>query len=137
MTRYDWNETARGLAGFVQKFRFLIERGVVPLQVENEREPEEANRILFGVFGRGDEDLDSEGHEAEMVRQQLQEERGLHELGFGLSGDGSTWAMLIGADPAQYQTRAGQTLHKELMKVFLENAVCRAALEETVNPQLT
>ncbi len=130
MKTYDWNETARGLAGFVQKFRFLVQRGVVPLQVETE-EPVRRDEfpLLFGVFG---EEAGLEHQEAESIRQQLQEDPGLHELGFGVSGDGSTWAMLIGADQTRYHTEAGRALQRELLKVFLEDAVNRAAILEAV-----
>jgi hypothetical protein len=126
MTAYDWNETARGLAGFVGKFRFIVERGVVPLQLENDDAAPRRGSLLFGVFGKDDEDGTSGHREAENVRNQLHGDPALHELGFGTSGDGATWAMLIAADKTQFNTLAGQALQKELLKISLEEAVQRA-----------
>jgi hypothetical protein len=134
MTGYDWNETARGLAVFVQKFRFLIERGVVPLQVERGRVNQAGDErcLLFGVFGTDREEAGVEHCEAEAVRHQLREDPDLHELGFGVSSDGATWAMLVAADQAHYQTAAGRALQRELLKISLEDAVQRAGSMEAL-----
>ena len=75
MITYNWNESARGLAGFVQKFRFLVERGVVPLQVEREPSGKGSNdeALLFGVFGN--DEGGAQHREADAVRQHLHDEQ--------------------------------------------------------------
>jgi hypothetical protein len=135
MTGYDWNETARGLAGFVQKFRFLIQRGVVPLQVESEPGNQAGGCLLFGIFGTDREEAGFEHCEAGAVRHELQDDPALHELGFGVSGDGATWAMLIATDQSHYQTGAGRALQRELLRIFLEDAVQRAGSMDTLSAQ--
>jgi hypothetical protein len=126
MSRYDWDKTATGLAGFVQKFRFLVQRGVVPLQIEKEPVDVEADEhaLLFGIFGT--DQGGTEHPEAEAVRHHLHDDPALHELGFGLSRDGATWAMLIGAEQTHFQTAAGRACQRELLKISLEDAVQRA-----------
>jgi hypothetical protein len=133
MTGYDWNETARGLAGFVQKFRFLVQRGVVPLQVEKKHAQREVDEdsLLFGVFGN--DEGGAEHREAEAVRNHLHDDPTLHELGFGVSGDGATWAILIAAEQTHYQTAAGRACQRELLKISLEDAVNRAGSLEAVH----
>jgi hypothetical protein len=133
MTRIDWNETAKGLAGFVQQFRFLVERGVVPLQFEGEPHPSshiphpshDERPLVFGIFGKDDEDREYD--EAEAVRNHLLEEPALQELGYGVSPDGTTWAMLIAAEKEHCETAAGRALQQELLKIHLDDVICHVA----------
>jgi hypothetical protein len=124
MSRYDWNKAATGLASFVQKFRSLVQRGVVPLQIEKEAMEREIDEhaVLFGIFG-----TDQGGPEhLEVIRHHVHEDPALRELGFGVSGDGATWAMLIGAEQTHFRTAAGRACRRELLKISLEDAVQRA-----------
>jgi len=131
MDRRDWNETARCFAEYVNNFRTLVERGATALQFvhasaegDNDAWTEDMPLVL-GVFGNDNESGYRALQEIELVRQELEEES-LHELGFGTSGDGVTWALLIAPDLSPCQTQIGRVFRKEMLKAFLEDIVWRA-----------
>jgi hypothetical protein len=130
MNWYDWNETAKGLATQVRKSQITVERGAVPLRLvdESARPPRfiEDGPLVLGVFGNDNYLADRKARrEVELLRQRLKETEA-RELGFGMSEDGLTWALLVGADRNRYKTGPGRALQRELLKVFLEDAVWHA-----------
>ncbi len=81
---------------------------------------------VVGVFGNDNYLADAKARrEVQLIRQQLRE-TDAQEVGFGLSKDGFSWALLVRVNDTRYQTAPGKTLQKELLKVFLEDAVSRA-----------
>jgi hypothetical protein len=127
MTRYSWNETASGLAHQVRESYFHIERGVVPLRFVDDsvtppRFVDDAPLVL-GVFGNdnylGD---DRTRYEVAIIRTRLAD-LGAQEMGFSISADGCSWALLVGVDKERYQTQTGKTLQKELLRASLEHAL--------------
>jgi hypothetical protein len=130
MTWYDWNETARGLARQVRQFPTTVERGAVPLRLldESTRPPRfvDDGPLVLGVFGNDAYLADERArHAVAWLRQRLKDTEA-RELGFGVSDDGQTWALLVGTDKSRYKTAAGQRLQRELLKVFLDEAVWQA-----------
>jgi len=130
MNWYDWNETARGLARQVRQCRITVERGAVPLRLVDEttKPPRfiDDGPLVLGVFGNDNYFTDAKARRTvELLRQRLKEGEG-RELGFGVSEDGLTWALLVGADRNRYQTAMGRALQRELLKVFLEDALWNA-----------
>jgi hypothetical protein len=130
MTQYSWNETANGLARQVRKTYAFVKRGVVPLRfVDDSVSPPrfvDDAPLVVGVFGN-DSYLwdDKTRREVDMVRERLKE-MPVEEMGFGLSDDGHTWALLVGTDHGRYQTKAGRVMQKELLKALLEQTVWNA-----------
>jgi hypothetical protein len=127
MNWYDWNETAKGLAKQVRHSQIAVERGAVPLRLvdETSKPPRfvDDGPLVLGVFGNDNYLADYKARRAvELLRQQLKHSEG-RELGFGISEDGLTWALLVGADRNRYKTAPGRALQRELLKAFLEDAV--------------
>jgi hypothetical protein len=130
MNWYDWNETAKGLAHQMRQRPITVERGAVPLRLVDETlkppRPVEDGPLVLGVFGNDNYVADLKARRAvELVRQRLKDGEA-RELGFGISEDGQTWALLVGADKNRYQTATGRLLQRELLKVFLEDALANA-----------
>jgi hypothetical protein len=130
-TQYSWTETANGLAQQVHTSYSFVERGVVPLRlVDDSVQPPrlvDDAQLVVGVFGNdnylGD---DKTRKEVEHVRTQLRHLPDITEIGFGLSTDGQTWALLVATDKDRYHTKAGQVFQKELLKAALEQVVWSA-----------
>src|SRR5438445_329946 len=130
MNWYDWNETAKGLARQVRQSRTAVERGAVPLRLvdESTRPPRfiEDGPLVLGVFGNDGYVTDTKSRrQVEYLRQRLADVEA-HELGFGISEDGRTWALLVGAERDRYHTVVGKALQRELLRGFLEDAVWSA-----------
>jgi hypothetical protein len=108
----------------------MVERGALPLRLVDEttKPPRtvEDGPLVLGVFGNDCYLTDAKARrEVELLRQRLKDAEA-RELGFGVSEDGRTWALLVGVDRNRYQTEAGRGLQRELLKVFLEEAVWHA-----------
>src|SRR5947199_4897070 len=121
---------ATDLATHVRQNWCFIPRGAVPVRLVEET----AGRLQFvddgdavvGVFGNDNYLADAKARrEVQLIRQQLRE-TDAQEVGFGLSQDGFSWALLVRVNDARYRTPPAKTLQKELLKVFLEDAVSRA-----------
>lgn len=121
---------ATDLATHVRQNWCFIPRGAVPVRLVEEN----AGRLHFvdeggavvGVFGNDNYLADSKARrEVQLIREQLRETDG-REVGFGVSQDGFSWALLVRVNDSRYHTEAGKTLQKELLKVFLEDAVSQA-----------
>ena len=143
MTQHNWNATAKGLAEYVQQFRLFIQRGAVPVHIDYEQPAfgEDDSPLVVGVFGN-DQALGALANdEVEIIRQGLTEltsEESLQELGFAVSEEGSTWAMLVG-ERMHLLTNAGKTFRMELLKSFLEDLVWNAwqQVTERLTPEQT
>jgi hypothetical protein len=51
---------------------------------------------------------------------------GARDLGFGLSPDGLSWAIILRIDNRRYQTAAGRAFYAELVRAEVEEEVERA-----------
>jgi hypothetical protein len=82
--------------------------------------------MVGAVFGNDNYMADGNTRrEVDLVRQELAH-HGVTELGFGLTPDGSTWALLASPEKDPYQTAAGKAFHLELFRIFLDDAVQQA-----------
>jgi hypothetical protein len=127
MARYCWNETAGGLAQQVHQTYAHVERGVVPLRFldESVTPPRfiEDGPLVVGVFGNDNfSGEDRTRFEVDLVRSRLLDLGG-KEVGFGLTPDGRSWAMLVEVMATPCHTRPGRTLQKELLRVSLDHAL--------------
>jgi hypothetical protein len=130
MTPLHWNAVATDLAMHARKHFACLERGAVPVRLMEE-EPaagrflDDGNAIV-GVFGNDNYLADCRvRREVELIRQRLRDAFA-EEMGFGLSQDGYSWALLVRVDGSRYHTAIGKAFQKELLRAFLEDAVQKA-----------
>jgi len=84
--------------------------------------------LVVGVFGNDRYLFDKRVvREVELVREWLTA-AGARELGFGLSPDGHSWAMLVQIDNRRYHTVGGRLFYAELVRIEVEEEVERAWL---------
>jgi hypothetical protein len=123
------NDIACGLAAHVRKNLASVERGAVPVRLVEEaagpiRVVEDGS--VLGIFGNDNYIAEAKARrEVELTRRQLKGV-GAEEVGFGLSQDGYTWALLVRCDDRRYKTPAGKAMQRELLKFALEEVVARA-----------
>ncbi len=124
MCRTQWDETAKRFAGHMGQFRAVCERGVAPIRFLEEYSMSDIADcpVVVGVFGNDQQQAEEAHRELGLVRERLKDIEA-SELGFGLSDDGATWDLLVGVESSRYQTLAGQTMQRELFKVYLEEAI--------------
>jgi hypothetical protein len=135
---------ATDLATHVRQNWCFVPRGAVPVRLIEESNGRihfvEDGTAVVGVFGNDNYQADAKARrEVELIRAQLPE-TDAEEVGFGLSQDGFSWALLVRVNDSRYQTAVGKALQKELLKVFLEEAVSRAwrhACEDSPQPEAT
>ncbi len=130
MWRKNYNDVATGLATHVRKNLGAVERGAVPVRLVEESvipflAPNQSSAVV-GVFGNDNYISEARARrEVELIRQRVRE-IGAEEVGFGLSQDGYTWALLVCCDDHRFRTDTGRALQRELMKITLEEAVSLA-----------
>jgi hypothetical protein len=130
MLRRSLNEIASGLAAHVRKNLASVERGAVPVRLVDEttgpvRFADPGSGVV-GVFGNDNYVAEARSRrEVELIRRQLRA-MGAEEVGFGLSQDGFTWALLARCDDGRYRTASGKAMQRELLKMALEEAVRQA-----------
>jgi len=127
MFPHVWNQVANNLATHARKNLAFVERGAVPVRVVAEGpvagQLDEDESVVVGVFGNDNYITnDRARREVELVRQHLQDARGI-EVGFGLSQDGYTWAMVVRPVEQHYHTEAGKAFQKAMLKAILDEAV--------------
>jgi hypothetical protein len=84
--------------------------------------------LVVGVFGNDRYLFDKRAvREVELVREWLTA-AGARELGFGVSPDGHSWAMLVQIDNRRYRTPAGRVFYAELVRAEVEEEVEQAWL---------
>jgi hypothetical protein len=127
MNREQWDATAQRFADHMGQYCTLVERGVAPIRFLEENSMTDIRDcpVVVGVFGNDNQQAEQAQREIELVRDRALEIAAT-PLGFGLSSDGATWALILGVENSRYQTRAGQTLQRELLKTFFEEAVWSA-----------
>jgi hypothetical protein len=97
-----------------------IDRGTLLIKIT------EDGTLLAGVFGNDGYIRDAKARlEAHLVRNRLKD-LDAAELGFGLSPDGHTWAVLVKADWQQYQTTAARAFQMEMLKSTLDDVLVTA-----------
>src|SRR5258707_6494862 len=107
------------------KYRLMVERGAVPFWYGDGNGAAQA-ALVAGVFGNN-HDPQSAGDTrvergVEQVRNRLHDAQ-MQELGFGLSDDGCTWAVLFEPEPDRFHTAVGREVQKEMLAIFLEDIV--------------
>ncbi len=133
---------ATDLATHVRQNWCFVPRGAVPVRLIEESNGRihfvEDGTAVVGVFGNDNYRADAKARrEVELIRELLTD-ADAQEVGFGLSQDGFSWALLVRVNDRHYETQAGKTLQKELLKVYLEDAVSRAwrhACEDKPSPE--
>jgi hypothetical protein len=130
MTPLHWNAVASDLAMHARKHFSCLPRGAVPVRLMEE-EPSagmllEDGTVVVGVFGNDNYLADFRvRREVELIRQRLRDAFA-EEVGFGLSQDGYSWALLVRVDGGRYHTAVGKAFQKELLRAFLDDAVQNA-----------
>ena len=110
LLRRSMNDIACGLASHVRKNLACVERGAVPVRLIDDttgpvRVIEEG--AVLGIFGNDNYIAEAKARrEVELTRGRLRD-FGAEEVGFGLSQDGYTWALLVRGDDRRYSTETG------------------------------
>jgi hypothetical protein len=135
---HDWSQTARDFAQEMGRYRRAVDRGAVAFRFIDEVTlmPRTVmdGPLVIGIFGNDCDDVlgdDACEREIDEVRERLRGEE-VREVGFGVSDDRGTWALLYAGDQDRYETVAGREVQKELLRLFLEDVVWsawRAVLE--------
>lgn len=115
----NWNPLAVGLANYMREFRPHVQRGALVIRLPR------GTGQLVGAFG-------NDGYTAEdRVKREVSALRwllgkaALEELGFGLSDDGHTWALLV--RPGKFRCDPpGAEIAPEALTAFVEDAVWEA-----------
>src|SRR5438105_14836299 len=108
----NWNEVASNLALHARRNFFFLPRGAVPVRLMEDdvvtgRVIDDGN-VVIGIFGNDNYLSDTRARrEVELVRARIGD-AGAQEVGFGLSPDGFSWAILVRADGQRYQTEIGR-----------------------------
>jgi hypothetical protein len=129
MLRRNLNDIACGLAAHARKNLTSVERGAVPVRLVDDsagsvRAIEEGT--VLGLFGNDNYIAESKSRrEVELTRRRLPD-FGAEEVGFGLSEDGYTWALLVHCRDRRFKTETGKAMQREMLKIALEEAVGRA-----------
>jgi hypothetical protein len=114
------NLSANILARFARENLFGIQRAAFRIRYNDEE------TVAVAVFGNDNYSAD-EGvrHEVEAIRQRLRD-ASIEELGFGLSPDGVTWALVLKVDNGRYHTAIGRAFQVEMVKAFLDDIITGA-----------
>ena len=120
--------TAMQVATYVRRRLAAQERGALVVQGTADDE------LVLAVFGNDRYRFNKRvNSEVEWVRRRLTA-AGARELGFGVSEDGSSWALLFEAEPDRFHTAAGRMFQRELLAIHLEEVVWDAWRSVTVKP---
>jgi hypothetical protein len=117
MTQRNWSEFTAAFALYARSKLAETQRGTMLIRCTAD------GSVLAGVYGNDNYRADSRSRqEATLVRQRLRD-LSAAELGFALSPDGYTWAVLVRARQQPYLTEAGKHFQMEMLKSTLEEAV--------------
>lgn len=120
MVKHNWSDFTSALAVYVRQKMSTVDRGTVMIRCTGD------GSLIAGVFGNDNYVRDDRSRrEATLVRHQLKE-MAAEELGFAISPDGYTWAVLVQANQNGYHTLAGRAFQMEMLKNCLEEIVQRA-----------
>ena len=121
MTTHQGKTFANLLAAYVRYKMESVNRGAILVRCTSD------DSVVAAVFGNDYYLTETRTrHEVELVQQRLRESA-MEELGFGLSHDGRSWALLVQADSGGFKTDVGRAFHMELLRVSLEDMVEQAA----------
>jgi len=114
------NEFASALAMYTRKKMDSVNRGALLIRCIGD------GSMIAAVFGNDNYRFDDKvRREVELVRRHLQD-ASIQELGFGLSHDGHSWALLVRSDTQRYHTDLGKAFQVEMLKIFLDDLVWRS-----------
>src|SRR5262249_50478312 len=117
MTARESKTFAANLATFVRLRMADVPRSALVVRCTSD------GSMLGAVFGN---DRYLANHlakkEVMLIRQRLKE-AGLEELGFGLSPDGQSWALLVRTEVAGLQTSTAKSFRTEMYRAYLEELV--------------
>src|SRR5262245_42465436 len=117
MPQRNWSEFTAAFATYARSKLATNERGTLLIRCTGD------GTVLAGVYGNDNYRANSRARqEAYLVRQRLRE-MSASEIGFALSPDGYTWAVLGQARQQPYQTAAGKLFQMEMLKQALEDMV--------------
>jgi hypothetical protein len=117
----NWDTLATGFASYVREFLPHAPRGALTIRL-----PRGVGHVT-GVFGNDGYAADGRVKTQVAVLRRRLQEAALDELGFGLSEDGHTWALLVGPGSSQRHTLGGESL-PEALAASLDDAVWEAWL---------
>ncbi len=115
----NWDALATGFASYVREFLPHAPRGALTIRL-----PRGVGHVI-GVFGNDGDAADGRAKAQVAVLRKRLQEAGLDELGFGLSEDGHTRALLVGPGPSPRHTLGGET-PAEALAAWLDDAVWEA-----------
>jgi hypothetical protein len=117
MPQRNWSEFTAAFATYARSKLATNERGTLLIRCTGD------GTMLAAVYGNDNYRASTRARqEAHLVRQRLRE-MSASELGFALSPDGYTWAVLVQARQQPYQTPAGKLFQMEMLKEALEDTV--------------
>jgi len=117
MIRYNYAEFVNALALYARTRLSAVDRGTLLIKITDD------GSLLAGVFGNDGYARDAKARmEANLVRNRLKD-LSANELGFALSPDGHTWAVLVKADWQPYQTATGRAFQMEMLKASLDDVL--------------
>jgi hypothetical protein len=120
MAQRNWSEFTSALAMYVRQKLSTVDRGTLMIRCTGD------GSLIAGVFGNDNYVRDDRSRrEATLVRSRLRD-MAAEELGFAISPDGFTWAVLVQAHQQPYSTEAARTFQMELLKNCLDEIVQRA-----------
>jgi len=112
----SWSDFARDLALYARFKLATTNRGALLIRRTSD------GAVVAGVYGNDNYLCDGKSRrEVDMLRRELQH-GDVHELGFGLSPDGRSWALIVKAQE-RFETPVGKAFQVELLKIYLEDAV--------------
>ena len=120
MTQRESRTFASNLATFVRLRMAHVERSALVVRCTTD------GNMIGAVFGNDRYLLNHLAKkEVASVREHLRR-AGLEEIGFGLSHDGQSWALLIRTDVAGLHTATAKALRIEMYRSYLEELVWAA-----------
>src|SRR5262249_9006989 len=117
MAQRNWTEFTNALAMYARQKLSTVDRGTVMIRCTGD------GSLIAGVFGNDNSARDDRSRrEATLVRRRLRE-MAAEELGFAISPDGYTWAVLVQANQDSYHTEVARVFQMEMLKNCLEELV--------------
>lgn len=117
MAQRNWSEFVSALALYARSKLTTVERGTLLIRCTTD------GSLIAAVFGNDGYLRDNKSRrEADMVRRRVKE-MSVAELGFALSPDGHTWALLVAANQQPFHTDAARTFQMEMLRGMLEETV--------------
>jgi hypothetical protein len=114
------NLSANILARFARENLFGIQRAAFRIRYSNEE------TVAVAVFGNDHYSTDEQvRREVDLIRERLKD-ASIAEVGFGLSPDGVTWALLLKVGNDVCQTVAGRAFQVEMVKALLDDIITGA-----------